>query len=434
MKIVYVKIDGIHCSHCESKIIAELLKNKKIKEVKIKKNIASISYKGNLKHEEIIHSVRVIGYFTREEYISDDLKQIDTNITLKEFLLILIGIVLILIGIKKLFGFNILNMIPTIDSSITYGMLVVTGLFTSVHCISMCGAMNIMAVVHENTKNSIKKPLLYNMGRVISYTLIGGIVGFLGSIISINDTVSGIIILIAALMMVLMALNMLGVVCYKLPKRFNFKIKKRFNNFFVIGLVNGFIPCGPLQAMQLYALSTGSFITGALSMFLFGIGTVPLMLFVGVIFNLFKGKRRIFLNKIASVLILILSLVMMNRGILSFGIDITSLFRNKDNFITSIIKNDYQEVNIDLSYNDYDNIIIQKDIPVKLIIHADKKYLTGCNNEICINEYDIKKEITVGENIIEFTPTKTGTFTMTCWMNMIKNTIKVIDNENYFDS
>ena len=78
------------------------------------------------------------------------------------------------------------------------------------------------------------------------------------------------------------------------------------------------------------------------------------------------------------------------------------------------------------------HIILQKDIPVKMVIHVDKKYLTGCNNEIIINEFNIKQELKEGDNIIEFTPKEEATITYTCWMNMIKNTIKVIDDKDYF--
>ena len=68
----------------------------------------------------------------------------------------------------------------------------------------------------------------------------------------------------------------------------------------------------------------------------------------------------------------------------------------------------------------------------KMIINVEKKYLTGCNNKLIIEEFGIKQELKVGQNIIEFTPTKEETITYTCWMNMIKNTIKVIDDEEYF--
>ncbi len=72
------------------------------------------------------------------------------------------------------------------------------------------------------------------------------------------------------------------------------------------------MPCGPLQAMQVYALSTGSFMKGALSMFLFCLGTILLMLSIGLLFTILKGKWKIIVNKIAAVFILILSLSMFN--------------------------------------------------------------------------------------------------------------------------
>ena len=234
-------------------------------------------------------------------------------------------------------------------------------------------------------------------------------------------------------MMLFMALNMLGIASFKVALISRLKIKNKSRNAFVIGLLNGLMPCGPLQAMQIYALSTGSFIRGALSMFLFGLGTVPLMLFVGIFYNLVKGKGKIIVNKVASVLILILSIVMLNRGLLTLGIDISKNFNNYSNFTSSIIDGDYQIVKFDLEYNDYEDIIVQKDIPVKLIINVDKKYLTGCNSKLEFKDFDIKMDLEVGENIIEFIPTREGTYTYTCWMNMIKNNIRVVDDIDYFN-
>ena len=430
MKKIYVKIDGMHCSHCENIIRNALLNIKNINSVEFDGFIACVTYSGKLNKEEIKKTIIDKDYITKDEYISEDIKELRDNIKLKEFFLISLIIILIVFLIYKILGFNVFNAIPTIDSNITYGMLFITGLLTSIHCISMCGAINLMAIVNTSSKRNLKKPILYNLGRLISYTFIGGIVGLVGSVISISNNISGIIIIIASLLMFLMSLNMLGILTIKKINFIKYKIKSR--NPFIIGILNGLMPCGPLQAMQVYALGAGSFIKGALSMFLFGLGTIPLMLFTGVILNLVKGKGKIIINKIASVLILILSIVMLNRGLLSLNIDILKIFNNYDKFTASTIKDDYQLIEFDLSYDDYEDIILQKDIPVKMIIHVDKKYLTGCNNELVINEFGIKKELKVGENIIEFTPTKEETITYTCWMNMIKNTIKVIDDEEYF--
>ena len=427
----YVKIDGIHCEHCITLITNELLKNKKIEKVNIKNNIAHISYSGNLSNKEIINSIRKIDYFTKEEYISDNLKVLNNGIKIKEFIIIISVIIVLWFLINRIFGFNIFNVIPNIESNITYGMLFVTGLLTSIHCVSMCGAINLVAIM-DNSKTNYKKPLLYNLGRVISYTIIGGLVGLIGSVFTLSSVANGVIILLASIIMLLISLNFLGIISFQLPFLYKIKIYNKSRNSFIIGLLNGLMPCGPLQAMQIYALSTGSFINGALSMFLFSIGTVPLMLFVGIFYNLIKGKGKIIVNKIAAVLLLVLSIMMLNRALLSFNIDVTKYFKNYDNFTPSILKEDYQLIEFDLEYNDYEDIIIQKDIPVKMIIRVDKKYLTECNNEIEIKNFNIKKKLEIGDNIIEFTPSKEGLYTYTCWMNMITNNIKVVDDIKYF--
>ena len=429
MKRIYIKIDGIHCVNCENTIKYALLSDKKIKRVSFDGFIAIVTCENNTKENDLIKVINDLGYYTDKDNISDDINDLKNNIKLKEFVIILVSIIFICFILYKVFGYNIFNMIPTIDSSVTYGMLFITGLLTSIHCISMCGSINLVATVNNDNKRNIKRPLLYNTGRIISYTIIGGLVGLVGKIISFNNIINGIIIILASIVMLLMSLTMLNVI----KVRFKFiKYKVSNRNPFIIGLLNGLMPCGPLQAMQIYALSAGSVLKGALSMLLFGLGTVPLMLVTGVIFSSMKGKTKILINKIASVLILMLSIVMFNRGLLSLDIDI---FKNNNygDYVKTTIKGDYQEIEFDLEYDNYKDIIVQKDIPVKIIINASKDKLTGCNNEIIINEFGIKKKLEVGENIIEFTPKDTKTISYTCWMNMIKNNIKIIDDIDYFE-
>ncbi len=352
------------------------------------------------------------------------------NIKLKEFILILSVIIFIIYILRIILGINIFNVIPNIDNNLSYGMLFITGLLTSIHCISMCGAINIVATYNKENKFSIKKPLLYNIGRIISYTIIGGLIGLIGNIITVNDTINGIIIILTSLVMILMSLNMMNIINFKLP---HIKLKYKPNNSFLIGLLNGLMPCGPLQSMQLYALSTGSFLKGALSMLAFSLGTLPLMLSVGIFLSIFSKDKKILLNKIASVLILILSLSMLNRGISTLGININSFNKNYNDYVKSTIIDDIQEVQINITYGKYGDILVQKGKKVKLIINVDKKYLTGCNDTVIIKEFNIKQELKEGENIIEFTPNKIGTYSMNCWMNMIQNNIKVVDNEKIFE-
>ena len=158
------------------------------------------------------------------------------------------------------------------------------------------------------------------------------------------------------------------------------------------------------------------------------------MLFFGSFINLCKGKAKVIINKIASVLILILSMLMLNRALVGFGIDINSIFSKTEDaqYVKAIQEDGYQYIEFDLDYGNYQDIIVQKHIPVKIIINVDKKYLTGCNNEIIMKDFKIDQKLDIGTNEIEFTPQEEGEYIYSCWMNMIKNKIKVIDNKDYF--
>ena len=128
MSTLYVKIDGITCDNCRNKIKKELLNIKEIKDVEVTKNIAKVTSSEEIDEVEIINLINSLGYFTKKDYISKNLKDIDTDIKFKEFIIILISILLLIFLIKKIFGYNIFNVIPTINDNITYGMLFITGL------------------------------------------------------------------------------------------------------------------------------------------------------------------------------------------------------------------------------------------------------------------------------------------------------------------
>lgn len=85
-----------------------------------------------------------------------------------------------------------------------------------------------------------------------------------------------------------------------------------------------------------------------------------------------------------------------------------------------------QYVTTDLA-NGYQSIEVQAGIPVEWTIVASEETLTNCNNAISIPEYGIEQELVPGENVITFTPTETGTFTYTCWMDMMSAEIIVVD-------
>lgn len=178
---------------------------------------------------------------------------------------------------------------PVAKQDMSYIALFVVGLFTSVHCVAMCGGINLSQcanVKYTSSGGKLLPSLLYNSGRVVSYTVLGGIFGLFGSMFSISPIVKGIIMFLAGVFMLIMGVNMLNI--FPWLRRFNPKMPKVFGKLgskvkgpFVVGLFNGLMPCGPLQAMQLYAIGTGSIFKGAFAMFCFSVGTVPLMFGLG---------------------------------------------------------------------------------------------------------------------------------------------------------
>lgn len=341
--------------------------------------------------------------------------------------------------ISQIQGFSF---VPEINQSMGYGILFLVGLLTSFHCVAMCGGINLSVCMRYKVGNvdtrfgKLVPAALYNLGRVISYTVVGGIVGALGSVIALPGRAKGFIAVIAGIFMLIMGLNMLGtfLVLRKLTPRLpKFLGRTVYNHSdkrgpLVVGMLNGLMPCGPLQAMQLYALGTGSFAAGALSMFLFSIGTVPLMFGFGALSSVLKEKYTHKMMKAGSILVIVLGLVMLNRGLnlSGFGVNMASATTSAGNIAT--IKNGVQTVSIDLEPGRYTPIVVQKGIPVKWTIRVEKGDLNGCNNPLTIPQLGIQKKLVTGDNVIEFTPEEEGDIIYTCWMGMITSRIRVVSD------
>lgn len=331
----------------------------------------------------------------------------------------------------------------------SYGVLFVIGLFTSIHCVGMCGGIMLsqsLTIGSKDNTEALMPSILYNLGRVIAYTLLGGIIGAVSSVFSLSIMAQAGIQILAGCFMIIMGFNLAGFkffrgITLKLPKS---SCKERGNGRspFIVGLLNGFIPCGPLQTMQLFALGTGSAMQGALSMFIFALGTVPLMLVFGALSSfLSKGYTKKIL-KVSGVLVIVLGLIMGNRGFALAGININPITAiaqelmpggisgdadGNENVAKATIENGVQAIRITADNRGYSpsTVYVQKDIPVKWIIEG--KQLNSCNNAIVVNSLNKQVKLNKGENIIEFTPGDKD-INYSCWMGMIRGVIKVVDD------
>lgn len=283
--------------------------------------------------------------------------------------------------------------------------------------------------------------------------------------------------------MIIMGLNMLSIfpwlrrlspVMPKLPAAW-FKSGKRRREPLVVGLLNGLMPCGPLQSMQIVALASTSPWVGALSMLMFSLGTVPLMLgFGSAVLALGKRFSRMVMS-IGAVLVVVLGLAMLSQGgsltgllspdLLLFAaialsaagviagaavsravfkpVGIAMVFVVSVLVFTVWQKQPVsggspahaaageniaaQEITSTLSYGRYPNITVAAGIPVKWTVEVPDRTLNGCNYKIFIPEYNIEYTFQPGTNVIEFTPDNAGVFQYSCWMGMIRGTINVTD-------
>ena len=333
------------------------------------------------------------------------------------------------------------------SAGMSYGMLFVVGLVTSVHCVAMCGGINLSQCIPHSAEiagkpgrfSTLRPTLLYNLGRVVSYTAVGFLVGGLGSAVAFSNTLQGVLKLAAGVFMVIMGINMLGIFPWlrrlnpRMPRIFARKIDKQKSGGgspLTVGLLNGLMPCGPLQAMQIYALSTGSPFSGALSMFLFSLGTVPLMFGLGALSSALGKKFTHKAMTVGAVLVVVLGLSMLSQGWSLSGFSLPRLIPDAqagtgDSSVK--IENGVQIVESTLSSGRYPSITVRAGMPVKWIIDAPQGSINGCNNRMFIPEYRIEHQFKTGENVIEFTPDKTGNFSYSCWMGMIRGSISVVE-------
>ncbi len=452
-----LKIENMTCAHCEIKVEQTIKSIDPTLEIKASYSRSEAVVKSD---KEKVDFKQIEAALESEGYTVVDVTK-DTNQTVSQSTkdadklspLHLVGIGIAVIGIYLLINNTIgFNFIPEIKPGMGYGVLFVIGLLTSLHCISMCGGINlsqcivtdIQAIESNPTKRwmqKIKPSFLYNGGRVISYTIIGGLVGALGSVVTFSGMAKGMITIVTGIFMIIMGLNMLSL--FPWLRKLNPKMPKIFANMqldpknskrpFYVGLLNGLMPCGPLQAMQLYALGTGSAVTGALSMLAFSLGTMPLMFGFGAISSLLSRKFTKSMLKVSAALVILLGFVMMSRGFALNGTGIS--YGQVDGWSVAELNGDVQNIVTPLDESEYPAIIVQKGVPVRWVIDAEATSLNGCNNRINLNKFG-QPEIPLytGENVIEFTPTESGSFFYSCWMGMISGQIKVVDDLNALDT
>lgn len=201
------------------------------------------------------------------------------------------------------------------------------------HCIGMCGGI-IIAYSSTKIDSSWSKPkqtvahLLYSFGRVTTYTVLGVLFGYLGGVATFNNIANGTLLIVAGVFMILSGLSLLG------KLKFLTKIEHSMHNFswyrkifretlqtkslysfYILGVLNGLLPCGLVYFFAVTSASTGSPFWGGIVMFIFGVSTIPALFSLGFFVGIYKNSSlRDFIIKIASISVIAFGLYTIKNG------------------------------------------------------------------------------------------------------------------------
>lgn len=450
-----IDIKGMHCRSCELLLCDEIIKVSGVEEVTVNQNsgTAKIKYDGELKYHAIKKVIEDSGY----EIGKEERPLISRNIHDYKELGIAFFIVIALYSIAKNFGiFNLSSNISGAYSSLWVVLLV--GLTAGVStCMAMVGGLILGAAARFSESHpaasgieKFKPHLIFNLGRITSYFVLGGVIGFLGSFFQLSTSTLGLMTIIVALVMLLLGGQLIDI--FPVLKRFSFTlptfitdflgIKDRSDqsyshkNSFIMGAMTFFLPCGFTQAMQLFAIKSGSPVVGALTMGIFALGTAPGLLGVGGLTAIVKGKSARIFFKAAGVVVVLLAFFNLSNGLNLLGIGPKVLGANAANVASATpsqdpnvsLVNGVQEVRMRQTGRGYqpNSFTIQKGIPVKWIVTSEDPY--SCASTIISQQLGVRTSLQQGENIINFTPDTIGTVRFSCSMGMYTGSFKVVDS------
>lgn len=192
------------------------------------------------------------------------------------------------------------------------------------HCVGMCGGI---VIAYSSTKvqqgwsktQQSFSHLLYSLGRILTYAALGAIFGYIGSVVTFSNTANGVLWLVAGIFMLLTGLSLLGKVKFLALIEHSFSKSKWYQSnfralvssqtltsFFLLGMLNGLLPCGFVYFFAITAASTADPLYGASVMIIFGICTVPALFSLGFFVGLFKqsGLRNIMM-KLAAISVIL---------------------------------------------------------------------------------------------------------------------------------
>jgi sulfite exporter TauE/SafE/copper chaperone CopZ len=310
---IIIPIRGMHCASCEI-LIGEQLKNISgvtMVSVNQKRALAEITYCGaQPSNETIARSVQEAGYSVGQK---ERLTWFSRNRADYRDLIRAGAILFVIYWFAKQFNLFSLDIG---DSNTGVAVALLVGLVAGVStCMALVGGLVLgisarHAEMHPEatTMQKFRPHIYFNIGRIVGYAILGGLIGLVGKAFQPSVNLLGLLTMVVGGVMIFFGLKLIEIFPILKDKSITlpagiakfFGLNKEMREYshkgaMTTGALTFFLPCGFTQAMQLYAVSTGSFWQGMAIMGLFAVGTAPGLLGVGGMASIFKGRKaRIF--------------------------------------------------------------------------------------------------------------------------------------------
>ncbi len=355
----------------------------------------------------------------------------------------------------------------SMSAEMSYPLIFMIGLVASVSsCMAVTGGLLVaIAAKYNETHGTLShaqrlKPLVYfNAGRIISYTVLGGAIGALGSALTLSAEVNGILMIAVSVIMILLGLQMLNLLpsltrfIPTMPKVFHHKIhdlaeRETKGGAFILGGATFFLPCAFTQGLQLYVLAKGSFLAGALTMLAFSLGTLPALLSLSAVSSYATGAFQKRFVKFAGVAVVVLGFLNIQYGLVLTSGDMNaspvavSAAPSAPRVMQAPIDEPQQaaeappavtkEVAAEAKTSQRQRAIMKvvgfdyipnkftvvKGVPVDWVI--DGAEAAGCGRVLIAPKLGVRKLLSANsQTIITFTPGEVGEFGFNCGMGMM---------------
>ena len=439
-----ISIRGMHCHSCEILLedaIGEVRGVSKVK-VDFRQGRATVEHGADVPSEkEIAAAVKEAGY---EVGTPGKLPWITRDPTDRNNLII--GIAALAILYYALRGSGLLEF-SLDEENVTAGFALLLGLVAGVStCMALVGGL-ILGVAARHAElhpeatpwQNFRPHLFFNAGRVFGYALLGGLLGLLGGVLQVSGGVLAFLTIAVGIVMVALGLKLTNVsprisaVSLTLPSgvaRF-FGVSDHQKEYshrasLLTGAMTFFLPCGFTQAMQLYAISTGNFWTGATVMGAFALGTVPALLGIGGLSSIVRGAAARVFYSVVGTLVIVFGVYNVQSGYAvfpSFTPDAEEL--NYSPADGGTVPGSVQTITMTQTSSGYSpsTLTVKAGVPVRWVITSESSFT--CASSIVVPSLNIRRDLEKGENVIEFTPTKPGPIPFSCSMGMYRGLIQV---------